>query len=198
MKYYLVERKTNPNRWFDNQKDLTEFLINVIVDEEVNILTIDGDVESVSSKQFLNGIKDEVRREGTLNVVFGDDYSQKVEILISKFKELAKRMPNDKTKLSPNSQKALDKLSICERNKEDFSKLVKSLKNFLLYNVSDSVEWYSILLDVYPFRKLDETCLTEVIDKNTFGIKWNGHRTPDKMITNFEKAKLKIKKPLKS
>lgn len=196
MKVYLVKRSGGVDRWFESQQELTNFLINTIGDEECSITVLEGNSgDETSAKQFLKQLGDEIQRDSTINVVLGDEYSEKVKILISKFQKLAKRSPLNPTKLTPNGEKVLEKLMTTEQTKDEFSKVIKKNSEFLLYNVSDTIEWYSILLDVYPFKKLDECCRTEFVSKQTGGVKWNGHRTPDKMITNFEKAKLKKKKP---
>ena len=196
MKVYLVKRSGGVYRWFESQQELTNFLINTIGDEECSITVLEGNSgDEISAKQFLKQLGDEIQRDATINVVLGDEYSEKAKLLISKFQKLAKRSPLNQTKLTPNGEKVLEKLMTTEQTKDEFSKVVKKNSEFLLYNVSDTIEWYSILLDVYPFKKLDECCRTEFVSKQTGGVKWNGHRTPDKMITNFEKAKLKKKKP---
>lgn len=196
MKFYLVKRSGGVDRWFTKQSDLTNFLITVIGDEECQVITLDSEPQiEISHKEFLKQLSDEIQRDSTINVVLGDEYSEKVKILISKFQKLAKRSPLNPTKLTPNGEKVLEKLMTTEQTKEEFSKVIKKNSEFLLYNVSDTIEWYSTLLDVYPFKKLDECCRTEFVSKQTGGVKWNGHRTPDKMIANFEKAKLKKKKP---
>jgi len=196
MKVYLVKRSGGVDRWFESQQELTNFLINTIGDEECSITVLEGNSgDEISAKQFLKQLGDEIQRDATINVVLGDEYSEKAKLLISKFQKLAKRSPLNQTKLTPNGEKVLEKLMTTEQTKDEFSKVVKKNSEFLLYNVSDTIEWYSILLDVYPFKKLDECCRTEFVSKQTGGVKWNGHRTPDKMITNFEKAKLKKKKP---
>jgi hypothetical protein len=65
---------------------------------------------------------------------------------------------------------------------------VKSNSEYLLYNVSDSVEWYQALLEVYGFRKLYETCRIEKMSIRGY-YTFEGCRTPERMLTAFENAK---------
>lgn len=181
MKYYLVKRTAGVDRWFTKQSDVTNFLIDVIGDEECKVITIDSTPQTeLSSKEFISSIINETKRDTTIKVALGDPYSESVKKLINKLVELV----ND----SPNGKRVLEKLMTGDQSKEEFTKLVKKNSEYLLYNVSDTIEWYSILLDVYPFKKLDEVCRTEKRDKNTGSINMVGHRTPDKMLVNFQKA----------
>ena len=60
MKFYLVKRSGGVDRWFTKQSDLTNFLINVIGDEECQVITLDSEPQSeISHKEFLKQLGDE-------------------------------------------------------------------------------------------------------------------------------------------
>ena len=193
MKIYLVKRKNTNIRWFDNDSDLTRFLINSPENiNDYNVITIDATPESeMTGDMILNSIKEQNSLDTKLNVVLGDEYSQKVQNFIQMFKELAPKQPWDKDQIRTSAQKVLSELETTNPNKEDFSKVIKKNSRYILYCVSNTVEWYKMVLSLYGFKKLAETCESEYIDPVTRGSRWNGHRTPDIMIKNFEKAKSK-------
>lgn len=193
MKIYLVKRKNTNIRWFDNDSDLTQFLINSPENiNDYNVITIDATPESeMTGDMILNSIKEQNSLDTKLNVVLGDEYSQKVQNFIQMFKELAPKQPWDKDQIRTSAQKVLSELETTNPNKEDFSKVLKKNSRYILYCVSNTVEWYKMVLSLYGFKKLAETCESEYIDPVTRGSRWNGHRTPDIMIKNFEKAKSK-------
>ena len=185
MKIYLVKRKNTNVRWFDNDSDLTQFLINAPENlKEYSVITIDATPESeMTADAILTSITEQNQLDTKLNVVLGDEYATKVNKFIEMFKELApKRL---------SALKVLDQLEATEATKDKFTKVVKKNSDYILYNVSNSVEWYKAVLEVCGFRKLAETCQTESIDSVTKGSIWRGHRTPEVMIKNFEKAKAK-------
>ena len=193
MKIYLVKIKNTNIRWFDNESDLTQFLINTPENiKDYNVITIDAKPESeMTGDLVLNSIKEENLIDTKLNAVLGDEYSQKVQKFIQMFKELAPKQPWDKNQIRTSAQKVLSELETTNPNKEDFSKVIKKNSRYILYCVSNTVEWYKMVLSLYGFKKLAETCESEYIDPITRGSRWGGHRTPDIMIKNFEKAKSK-------
>ena len=193
MKIYLVKIKNTNIRWFDNESDLTQFLINAPENiKDYNVITIDAKPESeMTGDLVLNSIKEENLIDTKLNAVLGDEYSQKVQKFIQMFKELAPKQPWDKNQIRTSAQKVLSELETTNPNKEDFSKVIKKNSRYILYCVSNTVEWYKMVLSLYGFKKLAETCESEYIDPITRGSRWDGHRTPDIMIKNFEKAKSK-------
>ena len=107
------------------------------------------------------------------------------------FKELAPKQPWDKNQIRTSAQKVLSELETTNPTKENFSQVIKKNSRYILYCVSNTVEWYKMVLSLYGFKKLAETCESEYIDPITRGSRWDGHRTPDIKIKNFEKAKSK-------
>lgn len=193
-KIYLVKRRFGTNRWFEKQKDLLKFLIETDQEEEITITTIDATLVSEQSRtQTIEQLQDQIQRDSAINTVLGDDFADKVQRVITLFEKYAKKCDWDKTQFTPRGKVTFDKLTTCPRTKEDFSKVVKSNSEYLLYNVSDSVEWYMALLEVYGFRKLYETCRIEQHIVKTRYYRFDGCRTPERMLKAFEKAKDIIK-----
>ena len=195
MKVYLVKLRNTNVRWFDSESELTKFLTDVSENiKDYIVTTIDATPESqMSGDKILKSIKEQIKIDSKINIVLGDDYSAKVQKFIEMFKELAPKSPFDVDKIRLSAVKVLDQLQSTQPTKEQFSKVVKKNSEYILYNVSNSVEWYKSVLDVYGFKKLAETCQTETINSVTKGSLWRGHRTPEIMIKNFEKAKTSIK-----
>jgi len=194
MKIYLVKRKFGTDRWFEKQKDLLKFLIENN-NEEITVITVDATLESEQSRtKTIEQLQDQIQRDSAINTVLGDEFSEKAQRVITLFEKYAKRCTWDQSKFYPRGKVVFDKLTTCPRTKSDFSKMVKSNSEYLLYNVSDSVEWYQALLEVYGFRKLYETCRIEkFLDGNSRYYTFDGCRTPERMLTAFAKAKETIK-----
>jgi hypothetical protein len=193
MKIYLVKRKKTNVRWFDNEHELTNFLINAPESiDSYQIITVDGTIESERTGELvLETIKVQTKLDTKISAALGDEFSQKVNTLIEMYKKLCKKAPWDNTKMSPSANDVYEKLTTTNPIEKDFKKIGSSNMRYLIYCVSDSVEWFKALLDVFPgIKKLNETCDSEYIDPVTYGTRFSGHRTPINMIKNFEKAKL--------
>lgn len=189
MKIYLVKRRFGTDRWFEKQKDLLKFLIESNSNEDITIITVEVTQESEQSRtQTIEQLQDQIQRDSAINTVLGDEFSEKAQRVITLFEKYATRCTWDQNQFTPRGKVVFDKLTTCPRTKADFSKVVKSNSEYLLYNVSDSVEWYQALLEVYGFRKLYETCRIEKMSIRGY-YTFEGCRTPERMLTAFEKAK---------
>ena len=187
-KIYLVKRRFGTDRWFEKQKDLLKFLIEN-GNEEITVITVEATQESEQSRtQTIEQLQDQIQRDSAINTVLGDEFSEKAQRAITLFEKHATRCTWDQSQLTPRGKVVFDKLTTCPRTKADFSKVVKSNSEYLLYNVSDSVEWYKTLLEIYGFRKLYETCRIEKLSIRGY-YTFEGCRTPERMLTAFEKAK---------
>jgi len=204
MKVYLVKLRNTNVRWFDSESELTKFLTDVSENiKDYIVTTIDADPESqLSGDEILKSIKEQIKIDSKINIVLGDEYSAKVQKFIEMFQELAPKSPFDLDKMRLSALKVLEQLQTTAPTKQEFTKVVKKNSKYILYNVSNSVEWYKTVLDVYGFKKLADTCETETIDKVwaslterglVRGSMWRAHRTPEIMIKNFEKAKASMK-----
>ena len=188
MKIYLVKRRFGTDRWFEKQKDLLKFLIENS-NEEITVITVEATQESEQSRtQTIEQLQDQIQRDSAINTVLGDEFSEKAQRVITLFEKYATRCNRDQSQFTPRGKVVFDKLTTCLRTKADFSKVVKSNSEYLLYNVSDSVEWYQVLLEIYGFRKLYETCRIEKLSIRGY-YTFEGCRTPERMLTAFEKAK---------
>jgi hypothetical protein len=188
MKIYLVKRKFGTDRWFEKQKDLLKFLIENS-NEEITVITVEATQESEQSRtQTIEQLQDQIQRDSAINTVLGDEFSEKAQRVITLFEKHATRCTWDRSQFTTHGKVVFDKLTTCPRTKVDFSKVVKSNSEYLLYNVSDSVEWYQALLEVYGFRKLYETCRIEKMSIRGY-YTFEGCRTPERMLTAFENAK---------
>jgi hypothetical protein len=195
MKVYLVKCKKSNVRWFDNDKDLIDFLISSTESRDsYQIITVNAKPESeMSGEIFLESFKNQNRLDVAISAVTGDEFASKVQTLIELYEYLCKKAPWDKNKMSQTANNVYEKLITTAPVEKDFKKIGPSVMRYLTYCVSDSVEWYKALLMVYPnIKKLNETCDSEYIDPVTYGTRFSGHRTTDKMIKNFEKAKREL------
>lgn len=192
MKFYLVKRKKTNLRWFDNEKVLTDFLINASDRlDNYQITTIDGNKESeMNGDVILEAIKEQSKLDTKLSVALGDEFSQKVQKLIETYEKLCNKAPWDKTKMTPTAEKVYQKLITTPPTKKDFKKIRGGNMLYLIYNVSTQVEWFKALLEVFPeITKLGETCDREYVNPVTYGTQFVGQRTPTEIVKNFEKAK---------
>lgn len=195
MKIYLVKFKKTNLRWFDSEQELIDFLIKEQdnrYDYQIKIINAVQESET-TGEIFLESFKNQNKLDVTISATTGDEFASKVRNLINLYENLCKKAPWDKTKMSPTAHNVYEKLITTTPVEKDFKKIGASAMRYLTYCVSDSVEWYKVLLSVYPdIKKLNETCDSEYIDSVTYGTRFTGHRTPDKMIKNFEKAKKEL------
>lgn len=196
MKIYLAKRSFGPDRWFQSQQDLLKFLIEADRSESISVMTIDADPESTLDRNdAIRQLQDQIQRDSAISAVLGDEYADAAARVISLFEELAKRCPWDNG-FTERGRKVHAKLTTCERTKQDFGRIVKLNAEYLLYNVSDTVEWYSALLDAYGFRKMGEICRLEQLAQGTRYFRYDGCRTPQRMIDAFEMAKRQKKESI--
>ena len=188
MKLYIID---SLNKYFYTEDDLLKFLalektrIYSNKSSSIKVKTVNFEIESeISGNDYLSSSIVKTRLDTRIKAAHGDEYAEKVEKFISEFDRIAKD--------GGSKSRILAHLKVTNPDKKEFSKVVKKYSEYFLYNVSNSVEWYRIVLDVFGFKKLDDICRTEVINPVTKGWRLIGHRTPEKMIENFEKAK-KIK-----
>lgn len=197
MKIYLVKRKKTNIRWFDNQDDVTNFLLNAPERlDSYQIIILNAELESeFTGDSLLNAIKEQSKLDTKLSVALGDEFSQKVQNLIETYEKLCNKAPWDKTKMTPTAEKVYQKLITTPPTKKHFKKIRGGDLLYLIYNVSTQVEWFKSLLEVFPeITKLSETCDREYVDRVTYGTQWLGGRVPTEIIKNFEKAKKALSK----
>ena len=192
-------------KYFYSEKDLIKFLVSekskahgskfYLEGSKVKVINYDKESESSCRdyfESFING----------LNIDHDDKENEELEYennarkFINRFKDLAPTQPWDNM-IRKSAEKVLNELETTPYNRKDFSKVIKRNYRYILYCVSNSVEWYTSVLELCDFKKLSVTCDSEYVDPITRGSIWRGHRTPDIMIKNFEIARniTKTKKP---
>lgn len=198
MKIYLVKRKKTNVRWFDNETDLTNFLINApesLDSYQVTILNAEIDAEMTGDKLY-DSIIEQSNLDRKLNMALGDEYAQKVQNFIQAFEKWAPKTPWDSTKLTPDGMKVYEKLTTVPAEEKQFMKVFSQCYEYLVYTIgskwTDSSEWFKALIEIYPklaTQPLAETCRVEYVDPVTRGTKYNGGRTSKYLLKSFEKAK---------
>ena len=191
MKIYLVKRKNTNIKWFESKDQLVEFLGELGPNPSDYIITeLVAETQSiVSAGELIEQVKEQAKLETQIGAVLGDEYSLQAKKLVELFIRLAPKSAKNPKQLRPTGLKILDQLQATLAHKESFSGVVKKNSEYILYNVSASVEWYTAVLAVYGFRKLAPTCRTEYSDPLTGGSLWRGARTPQVMLKNFQQAK---------
>lgn len=203
MKIYLVRRKKTNVRWFDNEQDLTNFFINAperLDSYQVTVLSAEVDSEWTADKLF-DSIKEESKLDRKLTVALGDEYAIKVQNFIKFYEEKCPKAPWDKTKMTLEAAKVYQKLNTVTAEEKQFTKVLTSCLEYLVYTVGskwvDSSDYLKALIEVYPklaTTELKETCRVEYVDPVTWGTSWSGGRTPNNLIKSLQKAKKLIEK----
>lgn len=191
MKRYLITLKKTNIRWFECEKEMVNFLIDAgETASQYKIEVVEcSSIYNTNGKSILDSIILESKRESVISSTFGDEYTQSALKLIELLGKLAQKDPFRPSEIRESAKKIIDKLNACEKTKEKFSKEVKKNSEYLLYCVSNSKEWYSAILATCPIKRLSETCQTEQPHPLTKVLRLVRHRTPEKMIENFENAK---------
>lgn len=206
MKIYLVKRKKTNVRWFDNEQDLTNFFINAperLDTYQVTVLHAEVESDWTADKLY-DAIKEQTDLDRKLTVALGDEYAQKVQNFLEAFKQWCPKAPWDNTKMTPDASKIYEKLSTAPTEEKQFTKVVSSCFEYLVYTIgsryTDTSEWFKSIIEVYPkmsTTELAETCRTEYVDPVTKGTRYNGGRTPERTIKSLEKAKKLIERERK-
>lgn len=206
MKIYLVRRKKTNVRWFDNEEDLTKFFINAperLDSYQVTVLSAVVESDWTGDKLY-DAIKEQSNIDRKLTVVLGDEYAKKVEDFLEVYQQKCPKTPWDKTKMTLEASKVYQKLTTVPAEEKQFSKVIRSCYDYLVYTIGskwvDSSDWFKVFIDVYPklaTDQLSETCRTEYVDPVTMGTSWTGGRTPKNIIKSLEKAKKTIEKEKK-
>lgn len=196
MKRYLLTLKKTNIRWFECEKEMADFLIAAGAEaDQYRVEAVEcSSISSTDGRSMLESIIRESNRESSICAALGDDYAEKAIGLIRMLERLAPKDPFRPDEMRESAKKVFERLSACEKTREKFSKEVKRNSEYLLYCVSSSIEWYSSILATCPIKSLSEICRTEQANPLTKAIKMVGHRTPEIMMNNFEKAKGKMKK----
>jgi hypothetical protein len=192
MKVYLLDAYGRGPRYFTDEKSLISYLNNDNKRGELiqkhRITVLEAKIESTADgSTYLETYEKITRetnlRESKLNTVLGDAYSIDVDKFINYIKENAK---DDYMK-----RDFLKALELVPVEKKEFSKFISNCSNYLLYQVSDKVEYYKLLLSVHNFRKINEKFTVYIYDKSGKICNYSGGITPELNMKNFLLAKSK-------
>lgn len=153
-------------------KDISYYKITVA---EVEVLS-----ES-DAKSYLKSYIESTDRQSKVDAVLGDDFSQKVEKFKSMFNDLAKD--------DPEKSKFMVKLGTTPLDKKSYSKLFTSNAGYL-FSVSDSVEWYKVILSIHGFRKMEDSYTREVFFSNGMS-QLRSMKVSESSKSNFALARMK-------
>jgi len=172
-KIWHVKGRYGSGKWFKTEK---AFLSNVREDDTREVFVyqlLDSGIAGEVKKRTIT----ERDRDNQLKTILGeaDKYEEAISSFRSKFEEIA---PDSKSKAHILSQ-----LKIIGLNKKDFSNMATSSRNYLLFEVSDTVEWYQTLLRCHNFLSLPTSYYLR------------GRLTTEQYrIDNFKEAKESLKK----
>lgn len=191
MKVYLLDAYGRGSRYFYDEKSLISYLNrdktahNPLHLYTVTVIEAQVD-ETVDGSSYLERFEKQTRekniRESKLNSVLGDEFTLKVDKLISLVKESAAN--------GIRKQKFLEALELVPVEKKEFSKFVTGWSDYLLYQVDSSVEYYKALLAVHNFRKINDR-YTMVMYDSRGNERYNSGLTKDINKQNFLIAKSK-------
>jgi len=156
MKIYLIG-----HNWFDCEKKLLRFIASEKIKgndlEKYQLKIVETvDIIETNANSYLESDKKQKELDTKLNVVLGDDFSQKVQ----KFKQLFDTLSENNV-LDKNFKIKLDSTPI---EKKAFSRLLSSNVGYLFY-FNTSVEWYRAILDIHNFKKIEDFYYRPVLYK---------------------------------
>lgn len=192
MKVYLLDAYGRGPRYFTDEKSLISYLNNDNKRGELiqkhRITVLEAKIESTADgstylETYEKITRETNQRESKLNTVLGDAYSIDVDKFINYIKENAK---DDYMK-----RDFLKALELVPVEKKEFSKFISNCSDYLLYQVSDKVEYYKLLLSVHNFRKINERFTVYIYDKSGKICNYSGGITPELNMKNFLLAKSK-------
>ena len=142
--WYLKSRWGNGGKVFRTEK---AFLSAVREDDDRQLFIFKVE-ESGKAGEMKKNILTSRERNDQLKTILGEasKYEEAIMQFKAKFAEMAKDS-NDKRAIERN-------LKIIGLNKKDFSQLATAYKDYLLFDVSESVEWYQTVLRCHNFVSL--------------------------------------------
>lgn len=150
------------DKLFSNDVELINFL-STLESKKHDISKIDIEkvelniIESVDGDSFLKSYISRNSRDLKLSAVMGDEFSANVEKFKSMFSELAVD--------NVLKERFSSKLKTTGLNKKSFSKLLTDNVGYL-FSVITTVEWYSIILSIHNFRKIEDFYYRELVSSN--------------------------------
>lgn len=190
-KIWLVKSKYGKKAKVYNSE--RTFLAAISSDDKRKVFIFEESEMGIAGEMYNSLVKGK-ERDDQLKVVLGE--VDKYEEAIYSFKEMFIKMApeiNEKKHI-------LHRLKLTGLNKKEFSTMASNhhFKEFLLFGISDSVEWYQTLLRCHNFTKLPESYVAivqvEKVNRWDNGIKRVRRTTGDTRKENFRLAKESLKK----
>lgn len=174
-KIWHVKGRYGSGKWFKTEK---AFLSNVREDDTREVFVyqlIDSGVAGEVKKRTIT----KRDRDNQLKTILGevDKYEEAISNFRAKFEEIAED--------TQGKRYVLSNLKIIGLDKKDFSNMATGSKNYLLFEVSDTVEWYQTLLRCHNFISIP----VYYYKRGTGRIE-----TEQTRIDNFKEAKESLKK----
>lgn len=174
-KIWYLKGRYGGGKWFKTEKS---FLSNVREDDtrEVFIYSL---VDSGIAGEVKKSTITERDRDDQLKTILGeaDKYEEAISSFRAKFDEIAQD--------TRGKRHILSTLKIIGLNKKEFSNMASNNREYLLFEVSDSVEWYQTLLKCHNFVSIPTSGY----------IRGKGRvETEQSRIDNFKAAKESLKK----
>ena len=178
-KVWYIKRKYGSGKLYKTEK---AFLAAVRREDDPREVIVYEMVDSGIAGEMAKSTLMKRDRENQLKIVLGE--SSKYEEAISAFKKAFEETAPE----SESKEVVLREMSLIGLDKKNFSKLATSYKTYLLFGVSDTVEWYQTLLKCHNF----------VTIPNTYYKRGKGTAarlpTDPKTLENFALAKESLKK----
>ena len=152
-KVFFLKRKWGSGKFFRNEKSLMKAISENTIGE---IFEFEFKNSYQASDFFKNTIK-ERDRDTQLKVLLGE--TDKYEEAILNFKSMLEEIGEK----GRQKNTILEKFRVHGCNKDTFKEIVNNyrLKNYILLNVSNSVEWYETVLRCHNFQSLPTKNLSE-------------------------------------
>jgi hypothetical protein len=192
MKVYLLDVYGRGPRYFTDEKSLISYLnTDDKRGEPINryqITVVEAQVESSTDgltyvKNFEKITRETNLRESKLNAVLGDEYAIAVDKLLSYIKDNAKD--------NLYRQEFLKAAELVSVEKKEFSKFITNYSDYVVYQISDKVEYYKLLFAVHNFRKINDRYTVPVYDTVGRIRSYGSRMTSESNKKNFLLAKAK-------
>jgi len=172
---WYVKGRYGSGKWFKTEK---AFLSNVR-EEDTREVFVYQLIDSGIAGDVKRSTITERDRDNQLKNILGeaDKYEEAISKFNSKFEEIAED--------TRDKRQILSTLKIIGLNKKEFSNMASGNKEYLLFEVSDSVEWYQTLLRCHNFVSIP----TKNWNRTTGRVE-----TEQSRIDNFKEAKESLKK----
>lgn len=188
--YYIKSKYRHSGRFYHSEK---QFLRAISEKDKREVIIYEECESGIACEMFEANIK-EKERDGQLKIVLGE--AGKYEEAIYQFKEMFTRIASE---TSTEKKEILYQLKLDGLNKQRFSEMITNYryKDYLLFTVSDSVEWYQTILRCHNFKSLPSTYYKNMVTTDLQGRKYHKRvksEVEESRKENFRLAKESLKK----